>query len=254
VSFRFRADPPLKYERLIKPIFYGMGVAVTEKGIDLYANNRVFETSAKSYLSLGLADAAQEFEKDLIVHHYLKEGSAKAAARVLSLAKNEEIGRICLSQALKRNGLTFRDIRANPEKFSSVSRTSQFAISDAEVINALDTEIRCYSEIVRPILFQRLMTQNSSAMATRFSALAKDMVGGEFSTGLKMDFKDYEAMTLGEALESFKGNYLWKQFIESGYDGKLAAEKSGITYGNFKVHMHKRNICMTDLKRNRASS
>lgn len=245
---------PVNYEGLIKPIYYGMGIAVTEKGIGLYKDNIIPKDQVKSYTSHKFDEAVEGFKKDLIIYQYLKEGTAKGTARVLSAGSNEDTGRVILCHILERNGLTFREISSNPERFTYTEDTSTFGIDDNEVVSALDKEVRVYSEIIKPILFQKLITENSQNMATRFSLVAKAIVQEENPVDLRVQFKEFENMSLEEALEQFKANYFRQQFIESGYNGKLAAERSGISYGSYKEHMSRRKISMAELKQKNNSS
>ncbi len=254
ISVRCMNGKPVNYERLIKPIYYGMGIAVTEKGIELYKDNIIPKDQVKIYTSRKFDEAVEEFKKDLIIYQYLKEGTAKGTARVLSAGSNEDTGRVILCQILKRNGLTFREISANPERFRYTDNISEFKIDDSEVIFTLDGEIRVYSEIIKPRLFQKLILENSQNMATRFSLIAKNIVQEENPIDSGIQFREYENMPLEEALEQFKANYLRQQFIESGYNGKLAAERSGISYNSYKEHMSRRKISMRELKKENNSS
>ena len=248
ISVRGMNGKPVNYEGLIRPIYYGIGIAATERGIELYRDNIIPKDQVKSYTSHKFEEAVEGFKKDLIIYQYLKEGTAKGTARVLSAGSNEDTGRVILCQILERNGLTFRDISSNPERFIYTEDTSTFGIEDSKVVSTLDKEIRVYSEIIKPILFQKLILENSQNMATIFSLVAKNIVQEENPLDLRIQFKEYENMSLEEASEQFKANYLKQQFIESGHNGKLAAERSGISYGSYKEHMSRRKISMTELK------
>jgi hypothetical protein len=253
ISVKNMDDTPVSYEQLIKPICYGMAIAVTKTGIRLYGENRESGDVTKNYISLGFNEAVEEFKKDLIIYQYLKEGTVKRIAKVLSVGSKEETGTVILCQILKRNGLTFRDISANPEKYKYTKQISTFNITDDEVVTVLGKEIKIYSGIVRPSLFQKLFLKNSCDLATRLSAMAKSIVQEESQIDFTTDFRRYENMSYTEALEIFKANYLKQQFIESGYNGKLAAQRAGISYGSYKEHMCRRKINMTDLKQNKSN-
>ena len=239
---------PVNYERLVKPICYGIGIAATEKGIELYRDNIIVKDQVRSYTPYRFNEATERFKKDLIIYQYLKEGSVEGVARVLSVGRNENTGRVILCQILGRNGLRFREISANPERFRYTGNISEFEIDDSEVISILNKEIRAYLEIIKPTLLRRLISENSRNMATRFSLVAKNIVQEENLVDSRVQFKEYEKMSLKEAVEQFKANYLRQQFKESGYKGKLAAERSGISYGSYKELMSRRKISMRKLK------
>lgn len=247
VSVRGLNGQPVHYEGLIKPVYYGMGIFVTEKGLKLYSDHMVVGDEPKNYSNLHYDEAVEEFKKDLVIYEYLKRGTAKAAAKVLSVGNNGESGRVILCEILKRSGLTFREISDNPERFT-FQYDSRFIISDENVIDNLNNEVKRYSEIVKPILFQRLINDNSRNMAVRFASLSKELAQETFPKSLGLNMDEYSGMTFEEALELFKGNYFRQQFVESGKDGKLAAERAGISYGSYKEHMSRRKIRMRKLK------
>ena len=238
----------VNYEDLIKPVFYGIGITVTEKGLKLYLDNITINKITKKYTSFKFSEAAEEFRKDLVAYQYLKHGSAKKAAEIMNVGNEKGSGRIILSQVLNRNKLRFNDIKNNPDKYTTFKKDSQFKISDEEIIDTLDKEVKRYSNIPVPILFKRLINNNSRDIATRFMLLAKEIVQEEYVQTNKLVMNEYENLSFNEAVELFKTNYLKDLFIESGMNGRLAAEKAGINYGSYKEHMSRRKISMRKLK------
>jgi len=243
----------VSYESKIKSFYYGMGISVTEKGVAIYSQNRKPPSLIKSYTSFDFSNAVEEFKKDLVIRHYLTHGTVKETAKILSVGNNEENGRVILCQILNRRGLTFNEVKLNPDKFMYVMNIQEFNISDEKVVNEIYEETRSYSKIIMPILFQRLLLKNAREMAIKFAAIAKEIVKEDFPKDI-ISLDEYKNMTLREASECFKSKYFKQQFIDCDMNAQLAAEKAGISYESYKEHMSRRKINMTELKKTNISN
>jgi len=235
------------YEGLIKSICYGIGIAVTEKGLQLYLNDIAVGGNLKKYTEFGYKEAVKEFRKDLIAYQYLKYGNVKKVAEAMNIGDGKEGGRVSLCNMLARLGLKFKDIKNDPKKYTCLQEKILFRINDDEIVDILNREIKRYSEILEPILFRKLINNNSQNMAIKFATLAKG-IAQDYVEAHRLDINKYEYLSFHEALKLFEMNYFEQQIIESGMNGKLAAERSKLSYDSYRGHLSRRNISMKKLR------
>ncbi len=216
ISLRTATGHRIEYEPLIKPLYYGIGIIVTEQGVRLY-EQKWNELQKQNKRVQGIST----------VGDVVKETIKRVIDKPFSAISFDVLAAMCAAKFCGK-----------------MPEPANYTIYDAIITEKLADEIKKYAKIVPQILLKRLIEDYAGMMAGRFAVIAKECV--QFPT-------DHAEKTLDIAdshqlIDTLKTEYYRQQFIAAGFDGHKAAERCGVNYNAFKVYMSERGLSMIALR------
>lgn len=213
------------FEQLLKDAYYGIGIALTTKAMK--ALIPICNLDHTTNTKLNYHDAVDEFKLKYLIENYARCGfDFKRTNQECQIAKNEKTAWNIMDYELKKQGLKFRDIK-KIKRYEPQLYETNFSNED-EVIGMIVKEIKNYGLIAGKSSFlSRGLEKGKMEISRIFVEVAKKELTGE---GDCMNLSKFYGTNYHEAIKKFKKAYLTQQYFEQGKNGKLAAERAGMSY------------------------
>jgi len=157
-------------------------------------------------------------------------------------------GRIIINQILNKYGLYFTKLKENPDDYSQIKGEVTHNIDKDEIIQSAIDDIEGYSTIFNKGLLKSFNKSHVKTIANRFFDVALEQSSKDCL--IPKDYlDDYIGLRYDSAKRLFTINYLKEQFYGSEQNAQAAAEKSGMTFANYRQHLNSRGIKIQNLKK-----
>ncbi len=221
----------------LKAAYYGIGIKVTESLIDILKDTVEVE---KDYLSLPYRKAAKEFNKDLVVWHYVNNNflGRKTAEDVGLLYTGIRSASSHLCRLFYLLGMKTKDVRKNPKKYLSRNTKDIFAINDEELAGAAKRLIDYYCKDDYADDISRMLVNIAKDNAKESLEIPMQ----KYMDLIREKIRPYSGLNHWQALRTFRDGYLAEQLLRCDRKTSEAAKRSGTSVNSYRATLSMRGI------------
>ncbi len=217
-----------EFEQSLKNIYYGIGIALTNKAMKslmpIDDSEKIINTTLLN-TKLKYHEAVDNFKLEYITKNYIKfDFDFKKINQECQIGIDVKTAWNIMDRELKKHGLKFKDIK-NIKPLTSYK--SQFS-NEKEVTEMIEKEIGNYEIIAgKYSLLARGLEKGKVEMSQIFVEVAKNTITAE---NHQMNMPEFYNLAYHKAINEFKKAYLIKQYFNAEKNGKLAAKRAGMSY------------------------